>query len=214
MQKITFEFIPTRQDYLESFRVFYLKNWGLSILLPLSFLGLSAALALTALLSEWANNSIKFLLISAFLFILFLLVYSYIILPVKSADNAQKGKHLGVLLKCEADAEGLTCKSPFIESRQNWEIFHKIIESPHYLLLLHKTNKNIFQIIPKRAFLSNEDLLDFKELIKSNINPAGDASQVPKPKTLGKTLLLAGVILAVGGSCFCLLLLLFYNLSG
>ena len=214
MQKTTFEFTLTKKDYLNSFRVFYRKNWILSILLPLIFLGFMAGLVLIVLLSEWADIFFKFILILVFLFTLFLLIYSYMILPIKSANNAQKDKRLGVLLKCEADAEAFTCKSPYIEFRQSWENFHKIIESPAYFLLVQKTNKNMFQIIPKRVFLSKEDLQTFKELLEVNINPASETPQDPKPKTRGKTLLLICVVLAVGGSCFCILLLLLYNLTG
>lgn len=67
----------------------------------------------------------------------------------------------------EFSEEGLHFVAQDVDSKLNWNIYKYALDSPElYLLYL---GKNQFSVIPKRIFLSKDQLKDFDALVRKNI---------------------------------------------
>lgn len=65
------------------------------------------------------------------------------------------------------DQIGIHFKGAYIESHVKWSVFFGIIESPKAFLLLKGTYD--YQLVPKHAFISEEQVEVFRKLISANI---------------------------------------------
>ncbi|MFB2894611.1 YcxB family protein [Aerosakkonemataceae cyanobacterium BLCC-F50] len=64
----------------------------------------------------------------------------------------------------EANEEGITLKSTLFESNIKWQVYTKFVET-NKLLMLYQSNQS-FNLLPKRAFSTNEQLNEFRELLR------------------------------------------------
>ena len=78
-------------------------------------------------------------------------------------------ERLGSPVQGQADEEQISFKTQFLETKLDWGSYHKVLESKDQFLLIHSANKNMFQIIPKRAFASVDDERAFRDLLKVKI---------------------------------------------
>ena len=56
-------------------------------------------------------------------------------------------------------------KNEYAETKMAWEEYQRAIESRAYYLFFYQGNKRLFQILPKRAFLTVEQELSFQKMV-------------------------------------------------
>ncbi|MBI5943766.1 MAG: YcxB family protein [Chloroflexi bacterium] len=133
-----------------------------------------------------------------FIFIVFYVVFAFFINPLTIANKVGKDERLSSPIQYEVSDEQIMFRNQFAETKLDWGSFQKVIESEEMFLLVYTLNKNMFQIIPKRAFSATVDEQVFRDLLKTKI-----------PKThknkfdIKNPAILVPILLAVG---FCLFL--------
>lgn len=165
MIKISFRFTPTKNDYLKAFWTFYSNSpytWiafvFFAFLLPIVALSLFIGYELQSGFVMWFPMLI-------FISTAFFLLFMFVINPLILGNKVEKNERLKSPVEYEVDEEQISIKTPFSESKVDWGTFERMIESEEHILLIYSINKNMFQIIPKRAFLSREDEQSFKDLL-------------------------------------------------
>lgn len=135
------------------------------IVVSISFI-LSLAINVRYLLNGQQDTQTS---ISAILISLAILTLIWVVIPgmmywaiKRQFDNNRLGQNRIYGL---ANDLGITVTTPQSQGRVNWPLFSDIEEDKNYFYSILKNNKQVCQVIPKRAFLSNEDLLAFRELI-------------------------------------------------
>lgn len=108
--------------------------------------------------------------------IVYLLVFPVIFLnpyfsnPIKTyfINRAWKGlPNLHHPISFEANAEILQIKTINSESSIQWQLYTKAVETKNLFMLYQ--GKRLFYILPKRAFSSNEQVEEFRELVRTKI---------------------------------------------
>ena len=74
-------------------------------------------------------------------------------------------------ISVEITEEGSNWKGLNFESKVQWQLYRKFIETENLLILYQA--KNLFNIIPKRAFDCDESIEKFKEILASKIENRG-----------------------------------------
>lgn len=204
MQTLTVSFTPTKQDYTRSIRSFYLSTplyWGIliavtPILLNAIFLLITAAI--------YGNHSS--LIGFVFLVCLFFLVFKFA-RSRKSGSKAQNESLLQSPITWEFAENQVIVKNEFAETKRDWRVFQKVIETKEYYLLVDAVNKNFFQFVPKRAFKSQDEEILFVELLKQKI----DAFQSEKEITRKRRIVFGAVGAVVFVLMICIISLLAYT---
>ncbi len=104
-----------------------------------------------------------------FAFLFFYLTFALLLQPLIVANRVEKDERLSSPVDFVVDEEQILFKNKFTETKLDWGSFQKVIESKSHFLLIYTVNKNMFQIIPKRAFASSEDEQSFRELLNTKI---------------------------------------------
>ncbi|MGE5657476.1 MAG: YcxB family protein [Actinomycetota bacterium] len=68
-------------------------------------------------------------------------------------------------ISLEVNEERINFKSPAFESNVKWQVYTKFRETKK-LFMLYQSH-HLFNILPKRAFVSNEQLDQFRELLRT-----------------------------------------------
>jgi hypothetical protein len=85
------------------------------------------------------------------------------------------------------------------ETKLNWSVFNKILETDQYYYLIYVTNKNMFQFLPKRIFSSHVQENDFRQLMEQKVGKVEDIQKGLK----GWKLSLLVFIILMTGLLFC-----------
>ena len=173
MNTISFHFTPNKDDYIKAFRAYYFDNpyiWPviafLAILLPCAVVSMFMGDTVEGAYFKW-------LPISAFVFIAVWLLLTLVIFPNNVGTNVEKNERLSSPVEYEVNDDQILIKTHFAESKMDWGTFARVIESKEHFLLVQSASKNMFHIIPKRAFSSPEDEKAFRDLLASKIPQAG-----------------------------------------
>jgi hypothetical protein len=79
-----------------------------------------------------------------------------------------KGLHnLHHPMTVEVNEETIKMKNPVFNSSVKWQLYIKAVETKN-LFMIYQT-KRLFDMIPKRAFSSNEQVEEFRELVRTKI---------------------------------------------
>ncbi|MBC7474447.1 MAG: YcxB family protein [Candidatus Sericytochromatia bacterium] len=99
------------------------------------------------------------------LLLLFMVFSAFFILPsfVYNRNPKLKDEYYLTFRK-----DGIGFKTDKIDSNLEWSIYKTIVEDKQFFLLY--TDKFYFTVIPKRAFINNEEIDDFRILLKQNIS--------------------------------------------
>lgn len=167
---ITFGFTPTQDDYIRSYRTFYLVNWlvWVSIVLTLLFLALVSfifAIQENARLDDALINADGLLALGLLIGAAVFVFSRFVGNPLKAWHQVEANERLRCPVEYEVNEEQILIRTKFTETKTDWGTFTTFIETPDLLLLIYATNKNMFQIIPKRAFVSVSDIEVFKQLL-------------------------------------------------
>jgi len=100
-----------------------------------------------------------------FVFVAFAFTFALVVNPILTGNKVEKNERLSSPVNYEINDEQILIKNKFIESKLDWDSFQRAIESKDHFLLVLAVNKNMFEIIPKRAFASSDDEQTFKKLL-------------------------------------------------
>jgi hypothetical protein len=70
-------------------------------------------------------------------------------------------------MNVEITQENLNIKGESFECTLKWKVYIKFMETPKSFMLYQ--SKNMFNLIPKRAFDSDEQIEEFRELLRAKI---------------------------------------------
>jgi hypothetical protein len=83
--------------------------------------------------------------------------------------------------------EGITVKTPKIDSKLAWSLYTKVIEGRQMYLLIYGKETRMMTAVPKRAFTDNNQENRFRELVTQHISdhpvmeriPTGESDYTP-----------------------------------
>lgn len=160
MPPIPFAFTPTYADYVTTTRAYLLRQPLL--LLVVLIVGVVGAVPWVYVLSTGTMAAlIPIVLTPLIVVVLFLLLT-----PMLIATRAQRNPALFESLTCEAITVGIQVKGRTIDTTLDWRLFNRVIETQNYFLLVFHDSKKLFQMVPKRAFAGDVDVVRFGELVK------------------------------------------------
>jgi hypothetical protein len=162
---ITFTVTPEAKDYVKAARLAYLLR-------PIFWI----IYALAALFLIWALYPIflQKLPVSLLLPVLIFIALPVLILvyqPWQVGRRAIRSEVMHATTTYELDETQLVMRNAFFEQKLDWGIYGSVLETREYIFLYHKANKNMFNFIPKRAFTDEQQLNDYRTLVKSFIKP-------------------------------------------
>lgn len=157
-----FDFTPTPKDYQKVIRIYYLSDWRIWIILGLFGLP-QFCCSILFILQNGLQNSIFpiFLLLLFPLFILYLLVF----MPWNFAQRVKNNEQLRAKTTWIVSDTQIIVKNEHGETKMAWEDYQRVIESRAYYLFFYQSNKKLFQILPKRAFVTVEQELSFQKMV-------------------------------------------------
>jgi hypothetical protein len=154
---VTVRFVNFELDYIEAYRVYYYGANRSNIDLVIEII----ALIMGSILFNVSGFSLAgAILIIAGIIGIIIRIIGYYVLPSIRYRREPKYKEEYLL---EFDDEEIRFKTTSVESRLEWSIYNKVIETEKLYILVY--SRDGFSIIPKRAFLSKSDELEFKNLI-------------------------------------------------
>lgn len=154
-------FVNTEADYIEASIACAYGSWRAGVDMILEILGFIAGIIS---LGVFGFSWIWMVLIFASVVGLVFRLLGYYVLPRIRYRNEPKYKDEYLL---EFDEDGIKFKTDSIESKLDWSIYNKMIETGNlYILIYGKYN---FSIIPKRALLKEHERIEFNMLIDKHI---------------------------------------------
>ena len=167
MDAIRFTFTPAQRDYLITARAFLLRRP--LFLLIVFVLGLASSL-LWLLFSLSASSADVIAFVLPAIIVPFGLVALFLIVtPMVMASLAANNAALTSELRWEASEAGLHVAGAKADTVLNWKLFKEVIETKNYFLLVFHDRRQLFQLIPKRAFASLQEVDAFREMAKRGI---------------------------------------------
>ena len=158
---IELDFTLTVQDYRDSTRMFYAKQ-------PSVWIGLGLAAIFFVygfiLLFTSGSETLTTSLIVIALFPVLLLMY-FVISPNRMAKHIAQFERFTAPQKWRIDNEEMHISQTFGDATVKWSDFMGVVESKEYILLRFAANRNAFQIVPKRAFTSQQQMEAFRDLV-------------------------------------------------
>ncbi|MEJ2487579.1 MAG: YcxB family protein [Anaerolineales bacterium] len=162
------DFSLSVKDYKNSVRAFHLKQR--STWISLSVTGVLFIYGLFLILnpdSDLSNYSIFALLLFP------VILFAYLVFsPNRMAASVSQSDRYFAPQNWRVDQAGIKITNEYGELKFKWTDFIGVVENTTYLLLQYASNKNAFQIVPKRAFLSAEQEEAFRDLAKQNVKKA------------------------------------------
>jgi hypothetical protein len=119
--------------------------------------------------------------------------YSYFISPGIAAGRITQDKEFDRETIWSIQPDGIALLSGSSRRKLKWEKFRDFLEAGSFFLLLRADDRRIFQIIPKRAFESTEQLDAFRDLLRGHFPGHGRPSWLPPWRSV--LIVLAVVIL-------------------
>ncbi len=161
-QNLTLRFTPTKQDYSNVLRLFFMLRTSTRV--SLGFLALAFGLIIYTIASQGTPPSI-FQLVWLLLPPLFV-AYVLFIQPSRMASQAMQNEQLATEATWEVSDGGVKISSRFGETQMDWDSLQKLVTTKEYYLLLSKTNKNAFRFMPKRALGTSQETEQFLALVR------------------------------------------------
>lgn len=162
---IKFDFTLSVEDYKTGTRMFYLKQTNTLVGLVIS--GIFFFYGIILLFTGGRELLVTSLLVTA-LFPVLLYVY-FVRSPSQVSKRVAQSERFTSPQKWRVDNEKIMISQHFGDTRVRWEEFVGLVESKDYFLLRFGVNRNAFQIVPKRAFSSEEQQAAFRELVRQNM---------------------------------------------
>lgn len=167
-QPLEFRFALTRDEFVRGAKAFYLRqptNWFLLVIFVIFAI------------AEWIvfDVALVVLVVSALLPLLLYLAVLFVIMPWLLGRQVQHNERLRVEMSWRVTDDQIAVSSAHGESSMDWGTFQRVVETPDAYLLVFATNKNMFQIVPKRAFTPDQRPV-FEQLLARKLNVPRAAS--------------------------------------
>jgi hypothetical protein len=192
-EPLRFAFSITKSDYYQTLRAFYVHRMlgrGL-IIIPL----LITAIAFLVYIVYAVSFSVLFL----FLLLVLIPGMPLFISPADAAEKLSKDERLSTETTWEVDENRIALKNKFSDMSTDWGPFGEVYETQEHYLLTYEHNKNVFQILPKRAFSSVEQALEFRKFAEVKTKGVQRIRSVNLPEFSKRTsrLILYGFLLVM-----------------
>ena len=156
------DYQEANQAHYKSQRFWYFLIWGLSLLMILLGIVYTFASFITLGFIGSLIKGTFSLFIGIFFCPYFNLFQGYFITRAwRSQPSLREAMNLNIT------QEGLDCKAETYESKVQWQIFVKFLETKNVFMLYQA--EALFNIIPKRAFNSDEEIEEFREILSAKI---------------------------------------------
>lgn len=164
----------TEDEYTSAARFFYARtihttfNFFLSLIVLLGgFIGILLT----------GDSIVWFLLMFAGLILLVFSYYAHFVIP---RQHYQRNPKFRDEYNLQFSEEGILFQSKGMESRLEWTFYSKVWETPVFYFLLY--GKDMFTLIPKRAFGSRKQEATFRDMLKRKIGPDFETYHLPESK--------------------------------
>jgi hypothetical protein len=164
---IKIEYQLNKQDYARSMRLFYARQ-----LITRITLAIAAMLAVIGLSSILTSGFDSVFTVLAVLLLPYLVISTFLLRPYLMGQNAARHEHLISPIKMVIDDVNLTARHISGEHIIKWENVVELVEGKDYFLLRNRTNRNAYDLIPKRA-LSEQQLKVFRSLAAEKLPTLG-----------------------------------------
>jgi preprotein translocase subunit SecE len=175
--KLIFSFTPNKSDYIKTLRAFSLHHETTKIGLLLS-----ALVIVAILLSIFYLHTLS---LAGFTVLLVMVVYYITVFflgPANIADKAAKDERLSCEMTWEVDENQALVCTRTTDINCDWSTFAEAYETKEHFLITYTNNKNMFQLIPKRAFKTAEQIAQFRKLLEEKTKPIKKIESVNLPE--------------------------------
>ncbi len=190
---LIFSFTPNRSDYIKTLRAFSLQHTSTRIAILLSILVVAAIL-----LSVFYLHTLS---LAGFTVLLVMVIYYlavFFLAPVNVADKVAKDERLSSEMTWEVDENMAVVCTRDADTNCDWSTFSSAYETYEYFLITYSKNKNMFQLVPKRAFKNADQMAAFRALLEQRTHRITRISAVNLPElSRNITLTLFYVIMAL-----------------
>ncbi len=190
---LIFSFTPNRSDYIKTLRAFSLQHTSTKIAILLSVLVIIAILLSVVYVHtlSLAGFSVLLVMVIYYLSVFFLA-------PANVADKASKDERLSSEMSWEVDENMAVVCTRDADASCDWSTFSTAYETNEYFLITFAKNKNTFQLVPKRAFKTADQLGAFRALLEQKTKRITKISAVNLPEfSRNFSLALLYVIMAI-----------------
>jgi hypothetical protein len=178
MEPITFTLTPLKEDYVKAIRAFQLRRLAIrGMIVVLSILaviaGIGVIVALVRLFVSPADSTLGefFAPIMCLAFSVSIPLSILVTIPNLTGQQYDKNERMRVETTWRLDDERVQLTSGPVESKLDWGSFQNAIDTKDHYLMTYTINKNMYQIIPKRAFESAEHEAAFRALVEKHLGP-------------------------------------------
>lgn len=171
-EPVTFTFTPTRQDYISGMRYHIARRLSVRLILILFGLIFVGGVAMLPTV-DW---DFSIVLPQLLLFPVFAFMFLFW-LPFSVGRQVERNERLTCETTWQVDDERLQVKTRFTDMAMDWGTFAKSEENKDYFLLIYTVNKNMIQIIPKRAFTTAEHEAAFRRLEQRHIRTGNNKKE-------------------------------------
>jgi hypothetical protein len=174
MDRIVLQFTPKPEDYSSAIKT-YISNRQTSFSVLRGILGIPVLTISASLILNIFNKD--FQSVFCYLPILLMLLFIFFLPAISGSSAAKKASKQSQLLHSTTfglDDENIYVATQLTESKLNWSVFNKVVETDLYYLFIYAVNKNMFQFLPKRAFASQTQEESVRLLIEQKLGKIED----------------------------------------
>jgi len=159
MKQIKTTFLYTKEEYVRAVQKYIFMA---KILTPFSFVFMAIFLGFgIAYYIFAASGTLSALLLTVAVLYTVMIFTVYFLQPQFAFKQTEK-YHETYQLTFTLDA--IEFHTPSISSHLEWQMYHKLWENDDFFYLIQ--NKNIYTVLPKRAFTSPQDIDTFRDLAR------------------------------------------------
>lgn len=190
-----YSFTPNREDYIKALRAFQLRQRWTWVFMVIAGVAVVCGLMLVILTQE-----ISYFFTFPVILLVFFVIFLFFVNPITVGDQVEKNERLQSETTWEVSEEGVAISTPYAQSKFDWGTLGTVYETGDQFLLAYSANKRMFQILPKRAFESREQVDDFRSLAARKVGPVLKAPTVNLPSPSKRTtyvILIAVLVLMI-----------------
>lgn len=165
VEPVVFQFTPTKLDYVRAIRAYYRHQpttWFVAVLFgSLAVISWAAIFFLKADLTPVA--------VAVTLFLGFFLGYMFVYAPWRTGRTIDQTERMRVPTTWRLHAQHIEVETPYTQATVDWGTFHKVLVTKDAYLFIYATNKNLFQIVPRRALESSAHVAAFEQLVAQHL---------------------------------------------
>jgi Ca2+/Na+ antiporter len=174
---LIFSFTPNKSDYFKTLRAFYLQHRSTKIAILLS-----ALVIIAIILSIFYLHTLSLAGFTVLLTMVAYYVTVFFLGPANVADKIAKDERLSSEMTWELDDNQALVCTKYADINCDWGTFAEVYETKEHFLITYHNDKNMFQLIPKRAFKNDDQLTRFRNLVAEKIKPIKAIETVSLPE--------------------------------